>query len=405
VKPRDWPRYMEQRRLAGGASAYYWKPPTTFRQQGFSLHAEPLGQSYAAAIERAEKLNQHLDAWRTGRGAERSLEAQPGFGTLDWLIERYRRSRAWEKVSTRAQRAYADELALVTNVALKTGARAGTLALASITARAVDRLYERVRDGGRGQRHRQARVAMRRMARAWDVVRRLYPDAVPAENPWHGVETDRYTRRETVPATRDEAYALAAALAGLGHPHLGFAAIAAFEWHQRPEHLIGGVLAWTNYRPAGRPEILIRHPKTGAEVWLPLQDNEGLLFPEAEAALQALSRLGVGVVINNAKSGPARPYSPFYAKALVRRARRKAGLAEHVTLAACRHGGMTELGDAELTEQQTMSLSGHRTADAARLYVKRTAAQRVAAARKRRAWVETEQAPQHSARVDSKEAG
>ena len=63
------------------------------------------------------------------------------------------------------------------------------------------------------------------------------------------------------------------------------------------------------------------------------------------------------------------------------------GVAEHITMTACRHGGMTELGDAELTEQGVMSLSGHRTPDAARGYVKKTDAQRLAAARKRRAWV------------------
>ena len=55
---------------------------------------------------------------------------------------------------------------------------------------------------------------------------------------------------------------------------------------------------------------------------------------------------------------------------------------------ACRHGGMTELGDAELTEQGIMSLSGHKSPEAARVYVKRTEKQRVAAARKRRQWVE-----------------
>ncbi len=52
---------------------------------------------------------------------------------------------------------------------------------------------------------------------------------------------------------------------------------------------------------------------------------------------------------------------------------------------------MTELGDAELTEQAVMALSGHRTPEAARLYMKRTEAQRIAAARKRRAWIEKEQ--------------
>ncbi|HEY5831136.1 MAG TPA: hypothetical protein VIV01_22480, partial [Hyphomicrobiaceae bacterium] len=47
-------------------------------------------------------------------------------------------------------------------------------------------------------------------------------------------------------------------------------------------------------------------------------------------------------------------------------------------------------GNAALTEAQTMALSGHKTPEAARLYVKRTDAQRVTAARRRRAWVETE---------------
>ena len=52
---------------------------------------------------------------------------------------------------------------------------------------------------------------------------------------------------------------------------------------------------------------------------------------------------------------------------------------------------MTELGDASVTEQGVMSLSGHRTPDAARLYVKTTEAQRLGAARKRRAWVEAQE--------------
>ena len=34
-------------------------------------------------------------------------------------------------------------------------------------------------------------------------------------------------------------------------------------------------------------------------------------------------------------------------------------------MTACRHGGMTELGDAEMKEQQVMALSGHKTPEAA----------------------------------------
>ena len=55
---------------------------------------------------------------------------------------------------------------------------------------------------------------------------------------------------------------------------------------------------------------------------------------------------------------------------------------------------MTELGDSDLTETQEMSLSGHSTPDAKRRYIKRTEAQRLAAARKRRAWVSEQTQPQ-----------
>jgi biotin operon repressor len=55
------------------------------------------------------------------------------------------------------------------------------------------------------------------------------------------------------------------------------------------------------------------------------------------------------------RQGEALPYSHSYAMRIVRNARRKAGLPEHVTLTACRHGGMTELGDASLTEQGVMA--------------------------------------------------
>jgi hypothetical protein len=44
----------------------------------------------------------------------------------------------------------------------------------------------------------------------------------------------------------------------------------------------------------------------------------------------------------------------------VRQARTAAGLPSCITPDACRHGGMTELGDAELTEQGVMSLTRRR---------------------------------------------
>lgn len=123
------------------------------------------------------------------------------------------------------------------------------------------------------------------------------------------------------------------------------------------------------------------------------------LFPKRTGYLDGLERLGVPIVLmgQSHKTGLAQPFLLRTARARARKAARAASLPDRLTLAACRHGGLTELGDAELTEQGVLALSGHRTPEAARLYVKRTEAQRAAAARKRRAWIEVsgEEREQH----------
>jgi len=154
--------------------------------------------------------------------------------------------------------------------------------------------------------------------------------------------------------------------------------------------VLDGKMRWTDWRPAAMPShVRVEHPKTGAVVWMPLEDEDGHLYPEIEDCLRALPRIGLPIVLTAGQRGPPRPYSAAFYQRRVREARQHAGLGSHVTLDACRHGGMTELGDAQVTEQGVMALSGHKTPQAARGYVKRTDAQRRLAARRRRAWVTT----------------
>ena len=192
---------------------------------------------------------------------------------------------------------------------------------------------------------------------------------------------------------------MAHALVHLGHPALGAAPLICFEWLQRPENVLGGAISWTDYRPAHHPRhVRIEHWKTKKMVWQPLEDDHGLLFPEIENLLGRrwlglacrLSCLSPSVGPRQTGSERRTPslYSLEHARHLVQEARAAASLPTHVTLAACRHGGMTELGDSDLTEQQIMALSTHATPQAARVYVKRTEVQRKTAARKRRLFIE-----------------
>jgi hypothetical protein len=378
-----------RKRLKGGGVAYYWEPHPRDHARGCPIHSEPLGPDYGAAVERADLLNRHLDSWRSGCGSAKVRVAHRGYGTVAWLFDGYLKSPAFQKrVSERSRYEYRRALARIEETPTRTGGKVADLPVSSITPAAVDKIYAKLQLGPRGHRVRQANLSIDIARRAWEVVRRLHPTAVPATNPWKGVERD--TAKRTKPAaSRAEAYALADALKQLGEPHLGAAAIICFEWLQRPERVLAGDITWADYRPVDRPDaVQIRHHKTGVKGWSPLDDEGGPLYPELESYLAALPHLGLPIVLTAGERGPARPYSMAYAQRRVREARAARGLPSHVTLDACRHGGMTELGDAELTEQGVMSLSMHKTPQAARLYVKRTERQRATAARRRRQWVE-----------------
>ena len=387
MKPVDWPRYMIAKPLGAGRVAYYWNPRKADVDGGFTLHREALGVEYGPAIARAEKLNAHLDDWRRAKGTSPSIEASERYGSVDWWFELYFRSPAFQKLKDRTKPTYRYQLNLLSAIPTRNGDRLGSLPAKSLTPAAVDKIYETLRGGKDGTKLRRANHTIDIAKKAWTVVQRTHPQQFILSNPFVGLTRFRSTAA-IQHATRAEAFALSAAIRDYGHPHLAIVPLVCFEWLQRPENVLAGHLNWTDYRPSERPNhVRIVHHKTGEIVWHPLQVGAERFYPETEARLADLERLSIPIVTTPGAKGVTRPYSFSYAKRIVREARRHAGLPEHVTMTACRHGGMTELGDAELTEQGVMSLSGHRSPEAARGYVKRTDVQRLAAARKRRAWV------------------
>ena len=388
MKPLGWPRYMIAKRLVSGVAAYYWNARNADIAAGFKLHREALGTDYADALNRAARLNGLLDAWRAGREGEKSLDTGSRFGMVDWWLEAYTHSSAFLKLKDRTKPAYRYQLRLLADVPTRTGARLGDLPARAITPASVDKIYEALRGGRDGKKLRRANHTVDIAKKAWTVVQRTHPLQFLPSNPFIGLTRLRSTTA-IQHATRTEAFALSEALRKYGHPHLAIVPIACFEWLQRPENILAGHFRWSDYRPSEKPQyVRIVHHKTSEIVWHPLEAFGERFYPELEEALAELSKIAVPIVATLGKRGTPRPYSFSYAKRIVREARRAAGLPEHITMTACRHGGMTELGDAELTEQGVMSLSGHRNPDAARGYIKKTDAQRLAAARKRRALVQ-----------------
>lgn len=134
--------------------------------------------------------------------------------------------------------------------------------------------------------------------------------------------------------------------------------------------------------------------KTKTLVWHPLEevvDGETLKFyAEAEDVLGHLAKLGIPMIMRRIErgehKGEAKVWSYPGMEKVVQQMRKKInGVSELFTLDACRHGGMTELEEAELTDGQGRALSGHKTAQAYRGYAKETMQRALAATRKRHA--------------------
>jgi hypothetical protein len=223
------------------------------------------------------------------------------------------------------------------------------------------------------------------------MVRRASALNIP--NPWRGVTKNRRTKATKPAATRDQVYVFAKAAIERGYPEAAAAAVICFEWLQRPENVLAGYIRWTDYRGREAPTaIRIFHHKTGAIVLHPLQDGDDTLFyADAEGVLGQVPRRGIPMILHEVhiKAEPGKPkptklYSESGMAKLVRRLRNDAGLPSTFTLDACRHGGMTELEEAELTDGQGRALSAHKSR-AHEGYAKRTMERALAATRKRHA--------------------
>lgn len=363
------------------------------QEKGWKIAVAPLGRDVRVAIARAEELNAELDAWRAGLDTATAPAMRPG--TIDWMFAEYMRHASFKRLKPTVQDGYRRQAVLIGDLRTRNGGRVGAQQVGSISARAVDRLYELLkwwRPEGKPPletpRLRQAEYGIDVSKRAWAIVQRQHPKMFPEGNPFVGLVKDRPAERRTKrPASRAEAYALAEALRAAGHPGLGAAALIAFEWLQRPENILSGAIRWADYEPG--VAVRVEHWKTGKAVELALSAEGEPLYPEIEAYLAGVPRWGEAMVLapgraTRADPDPvARPYAFRRAHGVIARVREAAELAGDLTLATCRHGGMTELGDAGLTEAEIMSLSAHSSVEAARLYVKRTQAQRLSAARKR----------------------
>jgi len=108
------PRNVIAKRLASGKLGFYFNVQNIYRKLGCPVQNEPLGTDYSTACGtdgnggRAAALNARLDEWHAARrGLPVVGERTPVYGSIRWLFQEYRRSKAFtEKVSPRSRPDY-----------------------------------------------------------------------------------------------------------------------------------------------------------------------------------------------------------------------------------------------------------------------------------------------------------
>jgi hypothetical protein len=403
------PRYVEHRPLASGWH-YYFKPPSWARAAGCPIDAEPLGVDYDAAVERAERvLLPAFDAWLGRWRGRAEVTQEPALtgpakpGTLDWLFAEYRASRQFTKLPTRSRRHREANMLLVADFTLTDGRRLGVVRLAAIRADVADAVFEKLlivretsADGTVIERKRPTRLimVMKHVRRAWFVVARSHPDKVPFVNPFAkmGLES---SERETPAATYAELQTFRKTAREMGMASLGTAALIAWEWCQRVKNVFAS-FSVEHYRPRENPNaVFVVHSKTNESFWMDLFDEGARpIFPELMAELDEIRRSRIGGLMIVRDWGDRRPWPTWpakdnpdltYVNTKVREIIRAAGLRAELTFTSFRHGGMTEMGDADMSNTQIRAQSRHRSDRVLSRYIKKTTRQIAEGAKKRRA--------------------
>ncbi len=416
------PRYTRRKPLSGGRWAYFFEIPKWARDQHCRLPSEALGTDYATAVNRVEKiLLPALDSWRT-RGLSDLVPVGQSIGTFDWLARIFKEHRSYkDEIGHKTQRMYDQGLQLFADYVLKDGSRVGSQLLAHFSRGLVDGIYEKllhvplVDDAGEpvvGEdgkpltrtRRRFVNGAMIACRRAWFVGQRLEEKLVPNLNPFAKMglkkRGPKEALRETPTATWNELVAFRTKALEMGYCSLATAALVAWEWLQREDHIFGA-FEIVHYRPRERPDsVRIVHPKTGEEAWWPLyvEDARGrrgaALFPELMAELDAIKSVTVtGLVFRrdhaHRKSKVPLPWMTEkqdlrYMRGVVKSIVNAAGLRSELSFTSFRHGGFTEGADSDLTDAELRAAGRHRSAHQLPTYAKRTRKQLVSGALKRR---------------------
>jgi integrase len=341
-------RYFTVRKRKDGSERYFWQPDKNLKGKGWKLTRLPPERN--EALSQAEIINSQVDEWRAGIRKDPSTNLA---GSIDAVIESYKKSRFYEKLSPRTVRDY--------DRALKTiSAWAGDMPAAIITTKMVENLYEELR-----VKSKRTSVYVIQVLRI--VFNHAEREGVIAKgsNPASAINLE-YTAPKGILWTPEAVRIMVAAADEEGYFSIG-TAIMLNEWLGQRKgdicsikmaDIVGGVLK-------------IKQSKTGAEVELDLKILPAHIQARIEEQIRqnnARKKLGVVLIQQEAHAAAGhvvegKPYSDSYFTRTLA-ALRKAAEKKHPELKGLifkdlRHTAVTRLAEAGCTTPEIASITGH----------------------------------------------
>jgi integrase len=345
-------RYLVAKRQKGHWR-FYWQPNKALREAGhLPRRLAERTNDIVDAITEAEKLNAHLDAWRSG--AEK-VAAPPG--SLPWLIRMYRQDARFTGLTPDVQRNYGYHLGTIE----AWSERFGHPPAATLTRKDVKAFAKTM-------------AAMPAAAKNLiGVLRVLFAFGVDEgelqSNPAVNMRMKHNLPRHQVWAP-EQIDAVIAKAEEIGRPSIGLAVALAHNLGQREGDILH--MAWSQFDGS---KIRLKQRKTGALLDVPCTQ-------QLIDVLAATPRTGTLMVIReqttNSRNGcryPSRAYKSMTFALDFRAIARAAGIPDDLQYRDLRRTAVVRLAEAGCSVPEIAAISGHsieRTAQIMEVYLPRT---------------------------------
>jgi hypothetical protein len=389
----DRPNYTNKKLLAAGVYAYYFNPPTWARRfKCLPVQHESLGTDQLAAYKRVTSVLLPMFYSWLYKDAEVS-ERNPIIGSFEWaMLIAYATHRDFRNLKDSTKEKHMRRLLTICDLRMTDGSRLADWPVKDFSTEVVDGMYEVLLarhpviivklENGKERRIQpgltEANHIIKLCHTAWASAARSKSSIVPKENPF-AIKL-HWDHEDTYKATWDELCDFVEKADELGYQDIATAAIIVWELHQRPTSVFGELFV-SHYRPDEHPNsIRVIHGKNEGknshEMWFSLFDADtesaavqyDELAPRLEElayrAKQAGRTSGPLIARLDAKSGIHRGWlgkgdNLSAVNRIVRKIVAAAGLKKKVNLEAFRHGGITGMADADLTDAQMRVFTRH----------------------------------------------